>query len=62
MRRKSGSPERRRTAARPASREGVKYLLLAAAAALIALGVWTGEPAEVLRKAATICLECIGVG
>ena len=35
---------------------------LAAAAALIVLGVGAGQPAAVLQKAANICLECIGVG
>jgi len=42
--------------------EAVKYLLLAAAISLIAAGIRSGENAEVLRKAATICLEFIGVG
>ena len=39
-----------------------KYVLLTAALVLIGIGVALGEPAEVLRKAANICLECIGVG
>ena len=39
-----------------------RYLLLAASLALIAAGIYSGENGEVLRKAATICLECIGVG
>jgi hypothetical protein len=37
-------------------------LLLAAAAVFFALGVFRGEVDTVLRKASTICLECIGIG
>lgn len=37
-------------------------LLLAAAVALIGVGIAVGEPAEVAKKAVNICLECIGVG
>ena len=37
-------------------------LLFALGLALMAAGVWNGEPAVVLRKAVRICLECIGVG
>jgi len=40
----------------------VRAFLLTAAAAFTVYGVVTGEPLEVLRKAAHICLECIGVG
>lgn len=36
--------------------------LLAAALALIAVGVFNGEYREVLGKAVRICLECIGIG
>jgi len=38
-----------------------KWFYLAAAAMLL-LGLWRGEQRLVLRKAATICLECIGLG
>lgn len=31
-------------------------------AALLVVGITRGEVAVVLRKAVTICLECIGIG
>ncbi len=37
-------------------------LLLLAAAAMIAVGLLQAQNAEVLTKAAAVCLECIGVG
>ncbi len=41
---------------------GVTVGLLAAALALLAVGIATGEPGVVLQKAAQICTECIGLG
>lgn len=37
-------------------------LLLIGAAALIALGVWQRQPAQVLSKAIRVCMECVGIG
>lgn len=37
-------------------------LVLAAAAAFIALGVYRGEVMTVFRKAIVVCMECIGLG
>ncbi len=36
--------------------------LLAAAAAMCAVGAATGQAEDVLAKAARICMECIGLG
>ena len=36
--------------------------LIALGAGLIALGLLTGQNAQLLQKATQICLECIGVG
>ena len=40
----------------------MRYLILAAAAASLVYGLARGEAADVFRKAATICMECIGIG
>ena len=44
------------------ARRALPVLLLALAAAFLALGVFRGEVAVVLSRAANICLECIGIG
>lgn len=39
-----------------------RIALFLLAAALLASGLYNKEPLLVLRKATTICLECIGLG
>lgn len=41
---------------------GAALALLLLALGFIALGIWQGEAEIVLRKATTICMECIGLG
>ena len=36
--------------------------LIALSLALIITGIITGQPADVLAKAVTVCLECVGIG
>ncbi|MCL2003783.1 MAG: hypothetical protein FWG72_07265 [Oscillospiraceae bacterium] len=36
--------------------------VLALGLSLMALGLWRGESRELLQKAVTVCLECIGIG
>ena len=40
----------------------IQISILAAAVCLIIIGIITGQPGDVLAKAAKICLECIGIG
>ena len=40
----------------------LKYVILAAAAGALVLGIVSGEAEMVLEKATAICLECIGIG
>jgi len=43
-------------------KRALPYLILAAGAAFLLTGIWRGETAVVLSRAAHICLECIGIG
>ena len=38
------------------------WLTLAAALALIVLGIVQKQPAQVLAKAIRVCMECVGIG
>lgn len=40
----------------------LRISLLVLAVASIAFGVIRGEQVEVLRKAVSVCLQCIGIG
>ena len=40
----------------------LKYIILIAAAAFLVIGLARGEAETVFQKAATICMECIGIG
>ena len=44
------------------TKEYLKYVILILAAAFIVYGIIRGEPADVFKKAAAICLECCGIG
>lgn len=43
-------------------RIGIFAVLAIAGTALLLYGVFSGQALTVLRKAANICLECIGIG
>ena len=40
----------------------IRIAVLVLSVALIILGVYRGETAEVIKKAIMICLQCIGIG
>lgn len=43
-------------------RRALPFLILAMGVAFLVLGIFRGEVAVVLSRAANICLECIGIG
>lgn len=43
-------------------RTALRLILLCAGVILLAAGIFRGEVALVLTKAANICMECIGIG
>jgi len=53
---------RQRTPEETGKRRALRACLLAAAAALILLGILNGGLQDVLTKAIWICTECIGLG
>ena len=40
----------------------IRIVGIAVGMAMIVYGIFLGEPNTVMRKAVTICLECIGIG
>ncbi|WP_283608268.1 CD1871A family CXXC motif-containing protein [Faecalispora anaeroviscerum] len=40
----------------------LRWGIVAAAVAMMGIGLWNGENHTVLVKAVRICLECIGIG
>ena len=40
----------------------IRIAVLCIAAVFLYIGIKNGDPAFVLKKAAAICLECIGIG
>jgi hypothetical protein len=40
----------------------IQIIFLVGGVVLAGLGIFRGELAEILRKGATVCLECIGIG
>ncbi len=43
-------------------RNKIALILLVCAIALVAVGLYKGQAANVLSKAARICMECVGLG
>ncbi|MCL2698081.1 MAG: thioredoxin [Oscillospiraceae bacterium] len=39
-----------------------RTLILITGLVFIVLGIWHDEPADIMNKAVTVCLECIGIG
>ena len=52
----------RAAAGKPRSSAVLQTALIAAAVALIILGIFNGSARDVLYKAVTICTECVGLG
>ena len=40
----------------------LKYILRVLGIAMLVFGLYCGDAAQVLKKAAAICMECIGIG
>lgn len=43
-------------------KSAVQITLLVCGIVMLCFGAWRGEAETVLRKAITICMECIGLG
>lgn len=40
----------------------LRCIVLLTGTAMICIGIYLGEPQQILQKAVKLCLECIGIG
>jgi len=40
----------------------LSFVILISGVVLMIIGIFRGEPEDIMRKAIVVCLECIGIG